>query len=331
LPASIFDSAETQSTIISDILDLSNIEAGKQNVEAVPFDLHELLDTLHRGYKHLADARALALELEVQPGLPPVVLGDPVRVRQIVSNYLANALKFTPRGGVCLVARHGRRDGRIRFEVRDTGPGIDDATKAKLFHPFTQADQSTTRRFGGTGLGLSICRQLAALMEGDVGVESEVGAGSCFWAELPLPATQAPAHPSFHGPVDGSPLAGANVLMVEDNPVNMMIAVALLEQWGAAVTQASNGQQAVEAVRRSAQSGRLFDAVLMDVQMPVMSGHEATRILRREHDREALPIIALTAAALTSEREAALKAGMNDFLTKPIDSQRLHDTLVKVL
>ncbi len=137
--------------------------------------------------------------------------------------------------------------------------------------------------------------------------------------------------PSFFGALDGGPIAGANVLMVEDNPVNMMIAVALLEQWGATVTQAANGQQAVDAVRRSAQVGRLFDAVLMDVQMPVMSGHEATRILRREHDPNALPIIALTAAALTSEREAALKAGMNDFLTKPIDSQRLHDTLARHL
>jgi len=326
----IFDSAQTLSTIISDILDLSKIEAGKLNIDAVPFDLRELLDTLHKGYKHLADARALALDLQVAPDLPAVVLGDPMRVRQIVSNYLANALKFTSRGGVCLAARAIAGD-RVRFEVHDSGPGIDAATQALLFHPFTQADQSTTRRYGGTGLGLSICRQLAALMDGEVGVDSSPGAGSCFWAELALPASDVPVQPSFFGALDGGPIAGASVLMVEDNPVNMMIAVALLEQWGATVTQASNGQQAVDAVRRSAQGGHLFDAVLMDVQMPVMSGHEATRILRREHDPRSLPIIALTAAALTSEREAALTAGMNDFLTKPIDSQRLHDTLVKVL
>jgi PAS domain S-box-containing protein len=326
----IFDSAETLSTIISDILDLSKIEAGKLHVEAVSFDLHELLDTLHRGYRNLADARALALDVQVAADVPATVLGDPVRVRQILSNYLANALKFTLRGGVCLAARRAGAD-RIRFEVHDSGPGIDAATQTRLFHPFMQADQSTTRRFGGTGLGLSICRQLAVLMEGQVGVDSEPGAGSCFWAELSLPATQAPVLPSVYGAVDGSPLSGAHVLMVEDNPVNMMIAVALLEQWGAHVMQANNGQQAVDAVRRAAQAGRPFDAVLMDVQMPVMSGHEATRILRRDHGPKALPIIALTAAALTSEREAALHAGMNDFLTKPIDSQRLHDTLARLL
>jgi CheY-like chemotaxis protein len=253
-----------------------------------------------------------------------------VRVRQILSNYLNNALKFTVRGGICLAVRPTAGD-TVRFEVHDSGPGIDAHTQLRLFHPFTQADESTTRRFGGTGLGLSICRQLAVLMEGRVGVDSEPGAGSCFWAELPLPRTQVPVQRSFYGSVDGSPLAGASVLMVEDNPVNMMIAVALLEQWGAQVTQASNGQQAVDAVRRAPNRRRPFDAVLMDVQMPVMSGHEATRILRRDHGPRELPIIALTAAALTSEREAALHAGMNDFLTKPIDSQRLHDTLVKVL
>jgi PAS domain S-box-containing protein len=326
----IFDSAETLSTIISDILDLSKIEAGKLHVEAVPFSLPVLLDTLHRGYKNIADARALALDLKIDPDVPVTVLGDPVRVRQIVSNYLANALKFTLRGGVCLAARRGPGN-RVRFEVKDSGPGIDPATRARLFHPFTQGDESTTRRFGGTGLGLSICRQLAVLMDGEVGVDSEPGAGSCFWAELPLPKTDAHAANSALGPLDGSPLTGAKVLMVEDNPVNMMIAVAMLEQWGAQVTQASNGEQAVEAVRRAEHAGRRFDVVLMDVQMPVMSGHEATRILRREHDRQALPIIALTAAALVSEREAALAAGMNDFLTKPIDAQRLHDTLARVL
>jgi PAS domain S-box-containing protein len=326
----IFDSAETLSTIISDILDLSKIEAGKLHVEAVPFDLHELLDTLQRGYRHLADARALALDLQIGAGVPATVLGDPVRVRQILSNYLNNALKFTVRGGICLAVRPTAGD-TVRFEVHDSGPGIDAHTQLRLFHPFTQADESTTRRFGGTGLGLSICRQLAVLMEGRVGVDSEPGAGSCFWAELPLPRTQVPVQRSFYGSVDGSPLAGASVLMVEDNPVNMMIAVALLEQWGAQVTQASNGQQAVDAVRRAPNRRRPFDAVLMDVQMPVMSGHEATRILRRDHGPRELPIIALTAAALTSEREAALHAGMNDFLTKPIDAQRLHDTLVKVL
>lgn len=326
----ISDSAETLSAIISDILDLSKIEAGKLHVEAVPFNLHNLLATLHRGYGSIAEARGLALDLQLDPMVPAAVLGDPVRVRQILSNYLTNALKFTSRGGVCL-AVHARAGHTLRFEVHDSGPGIDRTTQARLFHPFTQADQSTTRRFGGTGLGLSICRELAHLMHGAVGVDSEPGAGSCFWVELELPATQPPETSVRAGLGDSSPVAGARVLMVEDNPVNMMIAVALLQQWGAEVEQAHDGAQALAAVEAAAARGRGFDVVLMDVQMPVMSGHEATRELRRRHDARRLPVIALTAAALTSEREAALEAGMNDFLTKPIDAQRLHDTVARVL
>jgi CheY-like chemotaxis protein len=217
----------------------------------------------------------------------------------------------------------------VRFEVHDTGPGIDDQTQARLFRPFTQADESTTRRYGGTGLGLSICRELATLMGGEVGVQSRFGEGSCFWAELPLPATAVPAAAlEADAPAQGS-LRGASVLMVEDNPVNMLIAAALLERWGVHIEQASDGQQAVQAVQRRAQNGALFDAVLMDVQMPVMSGYEATRMLRRDYSAERLPIIALTAAALVSEREQALAAGMNDFLTKPIDEKRLQQALLR--
>jgi len=327
----ISDNAETLSTIISDILDLSKIEAGKLHVEAVPFDLRALLATLHRGYRTLADARGLALELQVDAQVPDTVVGDPVRVRQILSNYLTNAMKFTARGGVRLAVRAKAGGETLRFEVHDSGPGIAAETQARLFHPFTQADQSTTRRYGGTGLGLSICRELARLMHGAVGVDSAPGEGSCFWAELALPATDSAASNSGFGVLESSPLAGAHVLMVEDNAVNMMIAVALLQQWGAEVTQASDGAQAIDAVEHAAALGRPFDAVLMDVQMPVMSGHEATAILRRRHGPQTLPIIALTAAALTSEREAALAAGMNDFLTKPIDAQRLRDTLVRVV
>jgi len=326
----ISDNAETLSAIISDILDLSKIEAGKLHVECVPFDLRALLATLHRGYLTLADARGLALELQVDLDVPDTVVGDPVRVRQVLSNYLTNAIKFTARGGVCL-AVHMRPGDMLRFEVHDSGPGIAPETQARLFHPFTQADQSTTRRYGGTGLGLSICRELARLMDGTVGVDSEPGAGSCFWVELPLPATESAASDSGFGLLEPSPLAGTHVLMVEDNAVNMMIAVALLQQWGAEVTQASDGEQAIAAVERAAAVGQPFDAVLMDVQMPVMSGYEATMILRRRHCPQTLPIIALTAAALTSERDAALAAGMNDFLTKPIDAQRLRDTLVRVV
>ena len=339
----IVDSAKLLSAIISDILDLSKVEAGKLRLETVPFDLHALLGNLHRGSLGPAEARGLALHLDIDPALPQRVLGDPVRVRQIIGNFLSNALKFTASGSVTLRARparalrNGRPDplastARLRIEVVDTGPGIDRATQGRLFQPFTQGDESTTRRFGGTGLGLSICRELATLMSGEVGVQSQPGRGSAFWVELPLPSSDDDGTPSAFGPLDTtSPLAGRRVLMVEDNAVNMMIGVALLERWGVEVAQAANGREAVEAVRQAADKGRLFDAVLMDVQMPVMSGHEATRVLREQFDARALPILALTAAALVSEREQALAAGMNDFLTKPIDPVRLHAALVEAM
>jgi CheY-like chemotaxis protein len=248
----------------------------------------------------------------------------------VLSNFLSNALKFTEHGGVRIEVRPAGAT-KLRFEVRDSGVGIEPEVQARLFTPFTQADASTTRRFGGTGLGLSICRELAQLMGGDVGVASEPGRGSCFWAELPMPASAEAGPESAFGelPAKPSPLAGLQVLVAEDNPVNMLIAVALLEQWGIVAAQVADGEQAVAAVNARADAGRPFDLVLMDVQMPVMGGYNATRELRQRHAASALPIIALTAAALTSERDEALACGMNDFLTKPIDAQRLHDTLLR--
>ncbi|OWQ88394.1 hypothetical protein CDN99_16165 [Roseateles aquatilis] len=323
------DSAESLSGLMSDILDLSKIEAGRLTLETVPFALRDMLATMRMGYLTLAQARGLAFGIDVEDAVPAWVVGDPVRTRQILSNYLSNALKFTEQGSVAVrVRRHDEH--RLRIEVSDTGPGIAEPMQARLFEPFTQADESTTRRYGGTGLGLSICRELAALMGGTVGVDSQPGAGATFWAELPLPAAPAPMSTQRRAPSEEAELSGRRILMVEDNPVNMMIAVAMLEQWGAEVSQASDGSQAVEAVHAAASVGKPFDAVLMDVQMPVMSGHEATRQLRQRYDGEELPIIALTAAALVQERDEALAAGMNEFLTKPIDAQRLRQVLVRL-
>ncbi len=326
----IVESAQALTDIITDILDLSKIEAGKLTLETVPFDLRETVSALHRAYRSIAQARGLEFTLQIDPDVPAVVTGDPVRTRQILSNYVNNALKFTTAGTVHVsAARTG--DERIRLAVRDTGPGIDEATRARLFHPFTQADDSTTRRYGGTGLGLSICRQLAELMGGEVGVESAPGQGSLFWAELPLPATDEDTPVSGFGALEAAPLARTRVLVVEDNPVNMLICVALLEQHGVRVAQATSGEAAIAAVERAQREGDPFDVVLMDVQMPGMSGHEATRILRRRYSAAQLPIIALTAAALVSEREQALAAGMNDFLTKPSEPHHLLRALARAL
>jgi len=317
-------SARSLSEVISDILDVSKIEAGKLLLDPVVFDLGELLQSAHTSFWATAQGRGLALRLDTGPDTMGAVLGDPMRVRQVLSNFLSNAIKFTDEGEVSLTVR--RSSEQVRFEVRDNGPGIDERALASLFKPFTQADQSTTRRYGGTGLGLSISRELAHLMGGEVGVQSSVGHGSLFWAELPLPPREQlnplPSADTHEG------LRGLHVLMVEDNPVNMMIAVAMLERWGVKTEQALDGRQAVQAVAAAQAQAEPFDAVLMDVQMPVMSGHEATSMLRLSESGATLPIIALTAAALVSEREAALRAGMNDFLTKPIDAERLYDTLL---
>ena len=325
----IAESAQSLAGIISDILDLSKIEAGKLHIEATVFDLGELLRALQRTYATLTEARPLELRVEIGPEVEGSVSGDPLRVRQIITNFLSNALKFTSAGHVRVTARRpgGPDAARVRFEVSDTGPGIDETIRARLFKPFTQADESTTRRYGGTGLGLSICHELATIMGGEVGVDSRPGQGSTFWAELPLPRTGAPLPIAVAD--DDRGLEGTRVLMVEDNPVNMMIAVAMLERWGIEVAQAHNGREAVTEVNDAAAAGRPFDAVLMDVQMPVMSGHEATRALRAGVAGRDLPIIALTAAALVTERDEALSAGMNDFLTKPVDAERLHATLLR--
>jgi CheY-like chemotaxis protein len=248
-------------------------------------------------------------------------------VRQVLTNFLGNALKFTERGDVQLRAR--RVDAlRVRFEVLDTGPGIDAATQARLFKPFTQGDQSTTRRYGGTGLGLSICRELAGLMGGEVGVISRPGDGSCFWAELPLPETAAaPAAPP--PPPDPAATQGAHVLLVDDNLVNMMVAAAQLEQAGVRVGQAVDGRQALDAVATPRAAGDPYQLVVMDLQMPGLSGYEVTAELRREHSAEQLPIIAHSAAAMLSEREAALAAGMNDFLPKPTGVEQLREMVAR--
>jgi CheY-like chemotaxis protein len=333
--AQLEDSAQSLAAIISDILDLSKIEAGHLHVDAAPFDLDALLKSLARTYRTLAEPRGLQLLLEIEPTLGPGVHGDALRVRQIVTNYVANAIKFTERGFVRLSARRlSGADGLLRLECEDTGPGIAPDVLPELFKPFTQADQSTTRRFGGTGLGLSICRELAMLMGGQVGVSSQLGLGSRFWADLPLAPSDVPiplpppeaAAQAAAAAAAAAALAGLRVLLVEDNAVNMLVATATLERWGVHVTQAVDGAEALAALDAAP---RPFDVVLMDVQMPGMSGHEATLALRGRSAGRQVPVIALTAAALVSEREQALASGMVDFLTKPIDAERLRAALLR--
>jgi len=322
----VADSAQSLADILSDSLDLARIEAGKLVLDVQPFAPRPLLHGVVATYQLLAEGAGLTLRLQVDDAVPAVVLGDALRVRQIVTNYLTNALKFTTRGQV-VVRLEVADPGRLRLRVQDTGPGVPAELAARLFTPFTQADQTTTRPHGGTGLGLAICRELAQRMGGEVGVDSTPGQGSTFWALLQLPASTLPTAAPLAPPPDLARLRGARVLMADDNAINRVLAVALLERWGLVVTQAHDGAQALAAVAAADTAGQPFDLVLMDVQMPVMDGHAATRALRLTHPPERLPVIALTAAALLSERDLALAAGMNDFLTKPLDAAQLQGLL----
>ena len=335
--ARLVDSARALSAVINDILDLSKIEAGRLDLEHQPFDLKALCAAVTYAQEAVAQQRGLALTLELDAALPERVLGDAVRLRQILDNFLSNALKFTAHGSVSVQVVPAAGE-RVRFTVRDTGPGIDAGTHARLFQPFVQADESVTRRYGGTGLGLAISRELARLMGGEVGVVSTLGDGSEFWVELPLPAATAAdalAAPATAEAANGmggdQALAGARVLVVEDNPVNMLIAESMLRQWGVEVLQAGDGYEAIDVVNRecSQPDARGLDLVLMDVHMPRLSGDETTVRLRERWDMQALPIVALTAAALVAEQQHALAVGMNDFVTKPVESQRLKDVVLR--
>ena len=330
LAASAYASGQTMLHVLNDVLDVSKIEARKVVLELVDFDLVQLLADELALFRATAMAGALALDGEFDATLPRHVNGDPTRLRQVLINLLNNAIKFTGRGGqVRLTARRIGGDAashRLEIEVRDNGIGISESAQRRLFEPFTQADESTTRRFGGTGLGLAISRELVTLMGGTLGVESAPGVGSTFRIELTLAAAAvaqdgAPIAPQ----VDSADarLAGLHLLVAEDNPVNLQVVVAMLEGMGARVACALDGAQAVSQCR----NGR-FDALLLDIQMPGMDGYEAARRIREEGSRR-LPIIAVTANAMSTDRDLALAAGMNDHLPKPLTRESLAAMVLK--
>ena len=321
-------SGEALLAIIDDILDLSKLEAGRMDVDTAPFAPRRAIEDVAALLRPLASDKGLELTVDVAPDVPAAIHGDGRRLRQILINLVGNALKFTARGAVRIeatVASNGDGPARLRIAVRDTGIGIDPAALARLFTEFTQADTSTTRRFGGTGLGLVISRRLAALLGGAVEVESTPGVGSTFTLELPaVPArTQEPAATAS----DGARAIGRGgprriVLLVEDNPVNQLVATRMLQLEGCEVDVAVNGAEAVE----SAQT-RGYDLILMDCHMPVMDGFEATSRLRSIAGVCRVPILALTASVLDEDRQRCLEAGMDATLAKPLQRTALIQAL----
>ena len=318
-------------TILNDILDLSKLEAGAVGLERLSFRLPDVVEEVVALFGPRAADRSLSLEVVVAAEAPDWVVGDPTRLRQLLFNLVGNAVKFTERGGVSvhLAARMRTADGIVaRIEVVDTGIGIPQAGIARLFAQFTQADSSTTRRFGGTGLGLAISRQLTELMGGRIGVSSVEGRGSTFWIEIPLQTTEAPEEVAGGGDA-GIERSGGRVLRVlvaEDNPVNRELLDAHLAAWGHEVVMAVDGVEALEKV----QQGR-FDLVLMDIQMPRMDGITAARRIRSlGGDLLRLPIVALTANTMNGQREEYLAAGMDDHLGKPFEVEALRATIARV-
>ena len=321
--------------IVNDLLDVSKIEAGKLTLERLSFGLQPMVTEVMDLMRDRAAQKSIAFTLDWDPAIPPYVQGDPTRLRQVLLNLVGNALKFTERGHVSL--RVNRLSGvapdsalRLHFEVEDSGVGIDAQAQQRLFRKFEQADKSTTRRFGGTGLGLSICKQLVDLMGGQIGLHSRPGQGSRFFFELPLPRGEAPAKDAELAL--GAHEASLHVLVAEDAPTNQLIVEALLQEMGHSVRLVENGEQALQALLQEP-----FDLILMDGRMPVMDGLEATRHIRagwwheQVIEQSHIPIVALTANASDQDRVEFLAAGMDDFLTKPLEEAALHRVLSEVI
>lgn len=339
------DSARVLLALIDDILDLSKIEAGKIVLEHLSFSPRDVLDAVVQVLRVQAQDKGLQFRARVGAAVPPLMTGDAHRLRQVLTNLAANAIKFTERGEVTLEAElESQSEGRARvhFAITDTGIGIRADQVSRLFSAFTQADASTTRKYGGTGLGLAISKQLVEMMGGSIGAESAEGGGSRFWftavfdvppqtralaasnarSRWPAPAD---AVAERHLAAEGSRIPVARILVAEDNAINRDVALAQLEKLGLRAGVVVNGAEAVEAVRRGG-----YDLVLMDCEMPVMDGYEATRAIRHSLG-SLIPIIAVTADALPADRERCLKEGMNDYIAKPVDVADLNTVLSKWL
>ncbi|SFM95172.1 Signal transduction histidine kinase [Formivibrio citricus] len=323
-------SAQSLLQVVNDILDFSKIEAGKLFMEKAVFDLKEIIGNTASLVAVKAEEKNLEIVSSIAPDVPLNLVGDPLRLSQTLINLADNAVKFTHSGNILIETTLEGKTAQsctLRFTVSDTGIGMDETQLSRIFAPFSQADTSISRRYGGTGLGLSITRHLVEMMGGEISVRSQAGKGSTFsfTAHFGLSSGMESALPTASAPVESSAallekIRGARVLLTEDNPLNQQIATELLEAAGLQVDIANNGQEAIEATKQ-----QTYELVFMDIQMPGMGGYEATARIRQALPE--LPIIALTAHAMNGIREECLAAGMSDYLSKPIDPQKLHTLL----
>lgn len=321
--------------LLNDILDLSKIEAGKMNLEKIPFEPRSIVEDCIKAHQPKAAQNGVKLGYEVSASVPAHLMGDPLRIRQILANLVSNAVKFTEQGSVLVqVEGESAAEGEytLKLTVSDTGTGIPADKLLYIFDKFTQADGSVTRKFGGTGLGLAITRRLVDLHHGEIHVESELGRGTTFTVTLQcdLIAGESRQERSPEQPLSDPASAArspARILVVEDNPVNQKVVTAVLRKRGFSIDLANDGQEALSKLKNAGP----FDLVLMDVQMPVMDGLETTRLIRKEAQWKDLPIIAMTAHAMNGDKERCLEAGMNGYVSKPVHPAHLLSTVDEYL
>ncbi len=328
-------SAENLKVIINDLLDLAAIDSGKLRFEKIPFNLHDLLPPLIGMFSYQAKEKKIALDYKIEPPLNRTLLGDPVRLNQILINLISNAVKFTHSGSIqvlCSAEEKKKNSCKVKIDVSDTGVGVPSDKLDTIFESFSQADASVTRKYGGSGLGLTIVKQLVELQHGTIEVKSQEHKGSNFIVRVPYTYGQSEhlkkaTIPKSAGSLDAKMLKGMKILLVEDNDINRLYAKSILIKWDCSVDIAENGLVAIEKIKNN-----FYNAVLMDVQMPVMDGYEATRAIRLiDAPMRFVPIIALTANATKSDIEKCLAAGMNDYLPKPFTPDDLYRKIIRDL
>ncbi|MFW0777772.1 MAG: ATP-binding protein [Rickettsiales bacterium] len=333
---SLVDSSETLLTIINDILDFSKIEAGKLLLEMKTFRLRDAVTNIIGPLVVKAEEKGISLNIDYDEDIPELISADKIRLQQLIANLLTNAIKFTHEGGVLITLRKednselAKNEFMLRVAVQDSGIGIPLNVQSHIFDKFTQADTSTTRKFGGTGLGLAICKQLVSMMHGDIGVESRPKKGSTFWFTVRVTEVKESVPSIAKIEADSDSLQNAHILLVEDNEVNQQITIMMLQKMGCDTICVNNGHKAIAHLKQHDN----VDLVLMDCQMPEMDGYEATRVIRKKQklgEMTKIPIIALTANAMKGDRELCLAAGMDDYLSKPVQKEPLRSILAKWL